>query len=54
MDYVEEIFNKYYSDFKTKKYNLEEPELNNERMTLKDFRKAVKEIEAHHLRRVCE
>ena len=54
MDYVEEIFNKYYSDFKVKKYNLQEPNLNNERMTLNDFRKAVKEIEKRFLKEVCK
>jgi len=54
MDYVEKIFNKYYSDFKTKKTVNDETSINNERMTLKDFRKAVVDIEKRYLKEVCK
>jgi len=52
MDYVEEIFNKHYSreirNYGAGVWTIKAA------MTLKDFRAAVKDIEADHLKRVCE
>lgn len=43
MDYIDKIFNKHYRTLKFKRV-----------MDLEAFREAVKDIEADHLKRVCE
>jgi len=53
MDYIEKIFNKHFTRWAT---NLEHDVIikHHKMMDLKDFRAAVKDIEADHLKRVCE
>ena len=53
MDFIETLFTKHYSNYgigKVEKGTATTKPL----MDLQDFRSAVKDIEADHLRRVCE